>query len=634
MTFFEQLYYYFQHPLAIYLDFFYGKTTLQVYATLLFDFWLWIPLFIFSFKYIFLPLWLHTRQTKYGKTIRFILLAIDVPKKNEQSVYAMEQVFAQIQGAHGTFNFVEKWWQGMGQLSMTLEIVSIDGYIQLIMRIPDSWRDIVEGAIYGQFPDAEITEIEDYTKTVPSVYPNDTHDMWGVEWTFDNSKNPYMPFKTYLEFEDKFNQKFIDPMGGLLEAMGKIGKGEQIWLHMRITPLEVPWSKAGEDLYFSLLGREKKKEKGFLEGIGSIPTTLFNDITEQIFTVRPLPEDAPGEKKQEDMFGKLWKMSPGEQDALKAMERKMGKLGYNVKMRYGYFAEHAVVNKPAGVNAIIGAMKQFNAIGRQGFKPALKQTGTKASYFRVKQRKAYRQRIMTAALKSRDGDRGMSPMKWCTEELATIFHFPSMEIKTPMLKKTDLVKAEAPVNLPFEDQQVIQEKVVGNEQLLELPWETPQKQTTDPQEKIESGLPFVAHAESPVVLEQPQESTGYTFDYDNDYFEERFAVDKEAFKKSRPVRDELLKRIEREEDAKKEIASAFPPEHVEKKSVDVESLRKEVIQKQHSTKPSFEEMYQQQAQEYTTEVIDFHKGVFAEKEKKKASESSEDEIPPNLPFIS
>jgi hypothetical protein len=39
---------------------------------------------------------------------------------------------------------MEKWWHGMSQITFSLEIVSIDGYIHFLVRTADNWRDMVE----------------------------------------------------------------------------------------------------------------------------------------------------------------------------------------------------------------------------------------------------------------------------------------------------------------------------------------------------------------------------------------------------------------------------------------------------------------------------------------------------------
>ncbi len=629
MSFFEAFWYNLTNPMEWYLATFYGKGYFEILYTGLFELWLIFPFIYFVISKIALPIWLYSRQLEYSKTITYILIAIDAPKREEQSIKAMERIFEHIQGMHGTFNFAEKWIKGMYQLSFSCEIVSIDGHIQLLMRIPDSWRDNIESAIYGQYPEAEITLVHDYVNEVPTMYPNETHDMWGVEWGFDNAKNPYMPFRTHPEFQDSFVQIFVDPLAGVLETMSKIGKGEQIWLQMVCTPLAVNWYQGGQPVLDKMLGREEKKQASGLAKLAEWPVSWVNEISEQLINARPLPENKEEKKDEKPIFGKYMQMSPGEQDDLKAMQHKMNQLAFNVKMRYGYFGEHAVMNKVAGVNSVIGSIKQFNAPGRQGFKPELKKTGTKAAYFRVKQRKAYRQRKITSALKGRSTQIGMPPMIWSTEEIATVFHFPGLEVKAPMLKRTETVKSSAPINLPFEEQALPQAQVPVAEPSVALPWD-------------EEG------ATQPAIAQQE----GYSFDYDSDHFEERFAVDKKAFAASRPERQEVLDRIAHEEAALREIGDDASNE-----AVAHESLAKDFA----TATP-----HRHADDEYEAEVVHFYAGKKAvdaqpdaqpspqpatvdatlprradapaprtdsPKPKPQATPADDDQAPPNLPFI-
>ena len=47
------------------------------------------------------------------------------------------------------------------------------------------------------------------------------------------------------------------------------------------------------------------------------------------------------------------------------------------------------------------------------------------------------------------GDNELVPFVLTTEELASLYHFPSSTAETPTLPRTDSKKAEAPANLPL-----------------------------------------------------------------------------------------------------------------------------------------------------------------------------------------
>ncbi|GAI18321.1 unnamed protein product, partial [marine sediment metagenome] len=68
-----------------------------------------------------------------------------------------------------------------------------------LIRIPEKNRDSAESAIYSQYPEAEISIADDYTKYIPQDIPNKDWDLWGSDYKL-LKENPY-PIKTYLKFE-------------------------------------------------------------------------------------------------------------------------------------------------------------------------------------------------------------------------------------------------------------------------------------------------------------------------------------------------------------------------------------------------------------------------------------------------
>ena len=155
-------------------------------------------------------LWLLHIRLAWEHHQEFLLLQIDVPKANEQGPLAVENIFSHLAGAHSTFSFYENWWVGRCQLPLSLEIISVGGYIKFIIRTPVKYRDLVEASVYSQYPDAQITEVQDYVGSVPKQYPNPTHLLWGAEWVPVNHE--VYPIRTYKEFEDKLSGEFKDPL--------------------------------------------------------------------------------------------------------------------------------------------------------------------------------------------------------------------------------------------------------------------------------------------------------------------------------------------------------------------------------------------------------------------------------------
>ena len=216
----------------------------------------WV-LFAYAFLKYAPKFWLWRRQLAWEHHQEFILLAIDVPRGNEQGPKAVENVFSHLAGAHGSQNFYQKWWEGKCQLVISLELVSFGGYVKFIIRTPAKWRDLIETSIYSQYPDAQISEVEDYINSVPRYYPNPTHEMWGSDFILQ--KNEAYPIRTYIEFEDKLSGELKDPMAAILEPLSHLTEGEQLWFQIVLIPIgQKEWPKHGQHVIDKLIVKEHK----------------------------------------------------------------------------------------------------------------------------------------------------------------------------------------------------------------------------------------------------------------------------------------------------------------------------------------------------------------------------------------
>ena len=83
-----------------------------------------------------------------------------------------------------------------------------------MIRTPAHFRHLVESAIYSVYPDSEITEVEDYTKDMPSRFPDEEYDCWGAEF-IPTAPYSLLPIKVYREFEHQFGRPettYRDPL--------------------------------------------------------------------------------------------------------------------------------------------------------------------------------------------------------------------------------------------------------------------------------------------------------------------------------------------------------------------------------------------------------------------------------------
>lgn len=414
----------------------------------------WIPVLVVFLKG-FLWIWINERQARFMMTVNPVLLAIDVPKTTEQTPKAIENFFAHMLGAHSTITKKEFYFEGKIHPVFSFEIVSIEGYVQFLIHVWDKYRDLVEAEIYAQYPDAEITEVEDYTKNSPEhkwPWPAKEWASWSCEFIL--KKPHFYPIKTYKEFEDSVSGEFKDPMAGLLEAMAKMRQGEQLWLQFLIQTVAQDWQAPGEKLVKKLIGAKvKEKESGFSKVMaypfGALEQ-IFNGLTGW---------QKPEEKKKEDAPSLMLYLSPGERTVVEQVQKKLSKIGFKAKIRCIYIAPRKTIRVGAIVGLIRGAMYQFSAQDMNNFK-FNGETLTKYDYswqmnpfFYYLSLTFYktvdvRVRENFEAYVYRSIWRGAPIYILNTEELATLWHFPALTVKSPTVKKSEAKRAEPPLSLP------------------------------------------------------------------------------------------------------------------------------------------------------------------------------------------
>lgn len=407
--------------------------------------WIIYSVVFIAFGYRF---WQINQQRKYFQKQKFIMLAIDVPKDTEQTPKAIEQLFSTVSGAHSPLSAKEIYLEGKFQLSFSFEIVSIDGYVQFLIRTPSQFRDLIESAIYSQYPDAEITEVEDYIDGAPDKYPNDTHNIWGSEIIL--SQKQILPIRTYSEFEDSVSGEFKDPMSSLLETMSKIQVGEQVWLQIIVRPTGYEWVKESLKETYKIAGKKiSSGGEGILTRmINSFSSLFFISNGESMFWNSDAAGSQSNNKKDNEMPSMMLHLTPGERGTIEAIEKKASKTGFDCKIRLIYISPLEQYSTPRVVSSVFGSIKQFNTLDLNSFKPDPK-TKTQIMYLFIKSRLAQRKRRIMAGYKNRSTVWGHSTFILNTEELATIWHFPDKYIKAPLLQRTESKKSEAPFSLPI-----------------------------------------------------------------------------------------------------------------------------------------------------------------------------------------
>lgn len=408
----------------------------------------WI-IFAIMFLFAVRALWLYYVRMNWSKNIKFILLAIDIPRGNIQSPRAVENLFTYLGGAHGSQSFFDKWFSGEFQLSFSFEIVSLEGYTQFLIRTPAQFQNLIESAVYSQYPDAEIIEVDDYCDSFPKKFPDEEYDIWGSE--FVQQAHYMYPIKTYKEFEHKLGPDemvFRDPMSELMELCSSLRKGENLLYQIIVIPTGFDWIDDGKPEIDKILG--VKPKVSFFNNVIDTIMKVISDLSEFVYS---LWGDVDDSAKKDD-FKKLsmMELTPKQKKKIEAIEEKSSKLGFLCKIRVVYLAKKEVMNKAKVVNGFVGYIKQFAALDLNSFKPDLKITATKTAYFRKSARLISKKNNIIHNYINRDDWAGRIPFLLNIEELATIWHFPiEASANAPLIQKTAAKRYKPPANLSFDD---------------------------------------------------------------------------------------------------------------------------------------------------------------------------------------
>ena len=323
--------------------------------------------------------------------------------------------------------------------------------MRFFIHAPSRLKNLIESALYAQYPDAEINEVVDYTQELPSLLPNAIYDVSGVGLTL--AKDSYYPIRTYEYFEDSIDERRLDPMGPLIEVMANLKTEERLWIQVLISPTGAAagndWQGEGQKKVEEIAGRKGKsesKENQFFLFIENLVKAPFQ------------PPDWGGNKEEKADAPRF--LHSGEQDIIKAINNKIARQGFETLVRIIYIDRRDSFS-PANFAATLAWFQQFNIQNMNSFKIIAAMgtlvSGWTARYFsKYKEMKefsrkrkifdAYRYRRFGMYNKLRTEKFGiLTP-----EELATIYHFPTSAVATPRLTRLETKKGGPPAELPIE----------------------------------------------------------------------------------------------------------------------------------------------------------------------------------------
>lgn len=368
---------------------------------------LWVPILLGIVTW---GVWMKFRQAKWWSEQDTKLFEIKIPRDIQKSPLAMETVFASMHRAGGEGTFWDRSILGKFRPSYSLELVSFEGQIRFFVWARKGMKNAVETSFYGQFPEIQIIEVDDYALRFPIDLKK--YGVWGMQYAL--TKADVYPIKTYVDYgldKDPKEEFKVDPFGNVLEFMGSVGKGQQIWIQLVIQVAQKDWRDKG-------LEEIKKIKKEAREEAGEEGPTP------------PLTEE--------------------QKYAIDAVNRNTSKLAYEVGMRGIYIAEEDKF-EGAMIPGLINAYRQFSSESLNGFKPKGGMTQFDDYPWESQRAKDEVKADLLTKYKRRGFFRAPHVDHTFTlsvEELATIYRLPSRIVDVPTLPRIQSSTGEPPSNLP------------------------------------------------------------------------------------------------------------------------------------------------------------------------------------------
>lgn len=378
--------------------------------------------------------WLWYAQSYYIFTrTNPVLLEVHMPHHVEKTPRAMEQVLTSFWTRSGTTTFIDRGYYGGVTPYASLEICSFGGEIHFFIWCRKTYRNVIEAAMYSQYPEVEIEEVEDYASRFE--YDPQKHHCFVTDYVYANNHQKggatdVYPIKTYHDFEidEEIEEFSVDPYGSVLEVLSAMNSGEQAWIQIVLRG------------YFSKDWQEEMHhEVEHIREEASQQIAVDPETGEQ---VTKLSFPRPTEIQKEQMH---------------AIERHMGKLPFEVglrgiyiapagKMRSAEFTALRWIWRPFGNPAYMNMLRPRRAHNDFDYLYQDWGQGPDGVRWQLTTRRyfdAYRRRQFFAA-----------PWKWpkmhmSAETIATLWHPPSGQVKAPGLHRLHVGKAEAPSNLPM-----------------------------------------------------------------------------------------------------------------------------------------------------------------------------------------
>jgi len=362
------------------------------------------------------------RRTKYWKkqmerSLKMVPLLVTIPRDAgskdfqaanrdnrdlmRETVAVAEAFYSNLAGLYSKYKIIKNFF--VGPPHVVAEIVAKDNEIFFYIVAPFAFINTVEQSLSSQYPECNIERAEE-------------HNIFNADWGIENvaggeiraNNSYYFPFRTYQELDS-------EPLESITNAFAKLEPGEGAALQILFRPVS---SKIASKVNKRAREMQHGKKSDVLTTV--VDAALVNEQSQKSQQTRQ-------------------NMTPMEEEAVKAIERKSGKKIFETMIR--------VVTSGSNPDRAKAMAKQiagtFNEFGNQNlnsftYRPARDMEEFVTDYvFRF-----FVHRIISSNTRFRFF-RGYN-LFLNTEELSTIFHLPNFLVTTPGIRWLPSKKAAPP----------------------------------------------------------------------------------------------------------------------------------------------------------------------------------------------
>lgn len=341
-----------------------------------------------------------------------VCLKIAIPKNNDKTPLAAEQLFASL---HGLYKESAK----APILSLELAANAHAG-VQFFIVVNSGIVSFVKGQLYAQYPTAEITVVDDYMDA--SVNWDATVQVSAGEIVLE--REHIFPLKTFKDFD-------VDPLSGITGAISELHGDEEAWVQLVVRPYPNTWQKVAQKYIATLRseGNNIFELGGFWKGFWGMIGGAIHYFVES-FTYDPT-------KPPQAIKATTVRLEPYQEEEIKKVEAKAEKQGFQVVIRILSKSSDSVraVQLFEGVAA---SFRQYATAHLNAFSLNLaKQPALVFQHFQERYLALKHEEILNI------------------EELASLYHLPNTTGGATSLFVTTSGKLPPPPDLPIDEGTII-----------------------------------------------------------------------------------------------------------------------------------------------------------------------------------